>query len=199
MSTKLPRVSVGSMATLLMEKMLLESGLPTHIQSVATEDPVGALTEGNIDLLIIQAGNVTVPEGVTVQTILPWHAVLVSPRYFYWPRGELQNPLRTFVWPEGTFAHKLNERFAQAAPEFAIQAEAYTNSYLSALEMVRRGLPYQLVIPNIYLTREDARKLPQASPESPVEDALLALCKSSDAERWASYMDPALWKRAVRH
>ena len=79
-----------------------------------------------------------------------------------------------------------------------ITEQAHTGSYLSALEMVRRGLPYQLVIPDIYLSRQDRRRLPVEAPGEPIEDALVALCREDARERWAAYMEPENWQRALR-
>ncbi len=186
------------MASMLLEKMLLESGMPTDVKNVRVDQAVAGLLEDSVDIAILHAGNVAAAEGIVQQTLLPWHAVLVSPQYYYWPRQDFRNRVRTFVWQPGTFAATLTERFAAVTPELDPSESAHTGSYLSALEMVRRGLPYQLVIPDIYLSRQDRRRLPCAAPGEPIEDALVALCREDARDRWGAYMAPEYWQRALR-
>ena len=186
------------MASMLLEKMLLESGMATEVQNVRADQTVAALLEDSLDIAILHASDVAPAKGVYQQTLLPWHAVLVSPQYYYWPRNNFRTRVRTFVWQPGTFAATLTERFAAVTPGLEIAEQAHTGSYLSALEMVRRGLPYQLVLPDIYLTRQDRRRLPIEAPGEPVDDALVALCREDKRERWAPYMIEENWQRALR-
>jgi hypothetical protein len=67
------------------------------------------------------------------------------------------------------------------------------DSFLLALDLVRRGVVAEVVVPDIYLARPDpglqVDPMPQAEP-----DELVALYRQADDSDWSDLLDPQRWQ-----
>lgn len=192
-ATRFPRVSAGSLSAMLVRQVFAKLDYTHRALLLRSAAAVDALRDRDIDLAIVHRGSAsTIDDDIAVASLAPWWAVIVA------PRGSSAKALSTLTWKSGGYAEKLNHRVAAVDPEAMTPEGPLATSYLSALEMVRRGLPYRLVLPEIYLSNFDREYLSVTRPARDVVDELVALYRKVDEWRIGAILAPDLWREVVQ-
>jgi hypothetical protein len=200
-SVSYPRVSVGGMASILFEKMLSRKSLGENTGSRATsirsKDINHELRTFKIDLAIIHESTVSASTDLSVSQLIPWQAVLVMPTKFY--SGVENRKLSTIKWDEYSFGYSLYNRVMEFNPGFLNSYVDVNNvkncaSFLEALELVRCGLLYSVLIPDIYLSERDKADLKVIYPPVAVRENLVALFRREDEIKLAPFIDKMSWE-----
>ncbi|MEF8767490.1 MAG: hypothetical protein ABTS16_15310 [Candidatus Accumulibacter phosphatis] len=190
---RFPRVSAGSLSAMLVRQVFARLDYTPRALLLRSTAAVDALRDGDIDLAIVHRGSATtIDEDIAMVSLAPWRAVIAA------PRGTSARVLSTLTWESGGYGEKLNHRVALVEPEVMTPHGPLATSYLSALEMVRRGLPYRLVLPDIYLSKFDWEYLSVNRPARDVVDELVALHRKVDERRLGGVLEPDLWKEVVK-
>ena len=190
---RFPRVSAGSLSAMLVRQVFTRLDYTPRALLLRSTAAVDALRECDIDLAIVHRGSATIiDDDFAVVSLAPWRAAIAA------PRGASARALSTLTWESGGYGEKLNQRVALVDAEAVTPDGPLATSYLSALEMVRRGLPYRLVLPDIYLSKFDREYLSVTRPARDVVDELVALYRKVDEPRLGAILAPDVWKEVVQ-
>ncbi len=190
---RFPRVSAGSLSAMLVRQVFARLDCAPRALLLRSAQVMDALRDGEIDLAIVHRGSVTaIDEDVEMVSLAQWKAAIAAPRA---ASGGMPS---TLIWESGSYGEQLNRSVALVDPEVMTPQGPIATSYLSALEMVRRGLPYRLVLPDIYLSRFDWEYLSVTRPARDVVDEMVALHRKVDQRRLGAVLAADLWKEVVQ-
>jgi hypothetical protein len=193
-TTQFPRVSSGTLSAMLLEKVLQYQKIDTEILMVRSKDVIESLLKGKIDFALVHYSSIEDYHGLSVKKLLKWKPVLVSASY------GVANQFKTIVWEEGSFGDILLQKVKNSSPVFTSKLlnnreTRKGKSFLSVLELVRRELPYQVVLPDIYLTKHDKKTLFLDYPDVDIYDELVAVYREEDRDRLTKFVDKESWEK----
>jgi hypothetical protein len=190
---RFPRVACGSMAAILLERVRARAdvALP-RMMTIRSADALSALRSGSIDLVVLHElrGEIPGPEFESVP-LLPWRGVIVR------PVASLADAftLRIVRWEKGSFADLLQHRVSSSLKTWhALPNGPIGYSYLSALELIRRGTAITMAVPDIYVVRHDLEVLELQYPPDDVTGVLQAVFRRAERERLAPLLQVAVWQ-----
>jgi DNA-binding transcriptional LysR family regulator len=200
-----PRVSAGTCATFLLGEVLVELGrkLP-RLAIVRSRDALDALERDEIDIALVHGSSLEksldrnpqgVMDGVTSLALVGWETVVIRQ-----DRVEVQGKQAHFRadWEPDSMGERLNqEADIETAQETAPTIGIPCQSFLHAIELVRRGLIAAAVIPDIYLPKP-ALGFVVGKPAIPTQDQLAAIFRTAEGPRWAWLLDRSVWERVVK-
>lgn len=197
-----PRISAGTFSSILVEKMLIEEQLIEEPKMIAqlkfirSKNAILSLCNKEIDLSIMHEHSLekNLPSEIDTEDLLDWTAVLLR------PTSQPIFKLSTISWEEKkSFGYKLLAEFKRKNQDFFQDSEeTLGDSFLSALEKIRRNLPYQLVIPDIYLVDRDLKVLDALKGENPVKGKLIAVFRTGDRDLLSKYINKEIWEKSAR-
>lgn len=187
-----PRVSAGPGAAMLFAQTLghLSQTLP-GLRLVRSRDVVESLRTGSIDIALVHASSTTLwpfplasSPWLKSVTLLPWRAVRCRA-----PDGPASAAEAFLCWDPGS----MGERLAAAhgggrghGPGWPCQ------SFIHALELVRRGIVAQAIVPSIYVASTDSLLSLEYIVDA-TEDCLLAVYRREDGRQWEYLFQPDAW------
>jgi hypothetical protein len=195
-----PRVSAGTCATFMLAAVLstITPRLP-RCDVVRSRDVLPALESCEIDMAFVHgrsiglhgdASRYEIKREIVGLPVLTWRAVIVR-RVL----GSAMQEARVAhaSWQAGSTGELINLGYHLLPPpkpdmSFGIPCQ----SFLHAIELVRRGLVEEVVVPDIYLPPYEP-SLVITVPEKTAVDQLVAVCRTHELPRWAALADPAAW------
>lgn len=201
--TSSARVSAGTSFSLLLLTFLQQQGrLLKRIALLRSHQVLDALIQDEIDVAFLHRESLpfqlnqerqTVIAKIEAVPILVWQAKVICPKADKSSHGNLQT---TIEWEVGSMGERLSNIIDPVKrlsnPSLRIQC----HSFLECIELVRRGLVEQAVVPDIYL-RSSEPDLKLLEPEKPCQGDLIALYRSNERSRWDWLLDKQSWE-AIR-
>jgi hypothetical protein len=199
-----PRISAGTCATFLLGQVLVALGrqLP-RLAIVRSRDALQALRSDQVDVALVHGSSLGMGPsqlqrelggGITGFALAGWEAVSIR-------RDEAGEPGQRerfhACWESGSLGARLNQdpgtgSATEAVPTVGLPCQ----SFLHAIELVRRGLIAEAVVPDLYLPKP-ASGLVVAKPEAPAKDQLVAVYRTAEGPRWAWLLDRSIWEQVV--
>lgn len=200
-----PRVSAGTCATFLLGEVLAELGrkLP-RLAIVRSRDALPALKSDEIDVALVHGSSVgmgpsqlqrELGEGITGFALVGWETVIVRQ-----DEADERGQRERFhaCWELGSLGARLNQETSPvSSPEADPTVGLPCQSFLHAIELVRRGLVAEAVVPDLYLPKP-ALGLIVEKPEAPTKDQLVAVYRTAEGPRWVWLLDRSVWERVVK-
>ena len=199
-----PCVSAGTCAMLLLYEVLKKIDKPMpRLIIIRSRNIFSSLKKYEIDIALVHRQSTENeinsrleefhPE-ITCHELLKWNAFIISKNSGeYGERGFQTRP----YWESGS----LGERLSKANKSAAIKTDIEINnipcqSFLHAIELVRRGLIKETVIPDIYLPRPTEDFVIEL-PDMPISDQLVAVFRKRDQPRWGWLFKRSIWEEAA--
>lgn len=196
-SVSSPVVSSGPSAATLLAKVAAEAGISlSRAAFLRSDKAVEALQHDEIDIAMLHGSSLqrvldgrALPEGLTCRHLLAWRPVRVRSAATGARRARLR-----IAWEPNSLGDRLAKADPQPKTEGATGPLTWPcDSFLLALDLLRRGVVAEVVVPDIYLPRADpgleVEPMPQAGP-----DELVALYRQADDADWADLLDPPRWQ-----
>ncbi|MFO1430128.1 MAG: hypothetical protein U1F76_08320 [Candidatus Competibacteraceae bacterium] len=195
-AARFPRIAAGNTLAILIHEVLQEiqweqSSYQILLRAVGAVD---ALRSGEIDLHLLHESSLERrPEDLEQVRLLEWTAVIVEPLQ----QPEPEKMIRQWLaWPSDSHAARLNARVLGEEWRKASEHPGPSlGSYVAALEAIRIGLPFKMVVPDIYLMPGDRQALKMIHPSSMVKEWLVGLYRRSDQARLQSLIESRFWER----
>lgn len=200
-----PRISAGTFSSILVEQMLIEEqkmagkDAVSRLEFIRSKDVILSLRSKEIDIAILHEDSLkkTDPSEIDTEYLLDWTAVLLR------PTSQPQFQLSTITWKENSFGDRLLVKFQKSHPSYFQESKeppTVGDSFLSALEKIRRNLPYELVIPDIYLVDRDLKVLDALGGKDPdpVKGKLIAVFRTGERDQLSKYINKETWVRSTR-
>jgi hypothetical protein len=190
--SRFPRVACGRSLRLLLQEFILRLSLEAtaRLSFVRSGRSGDLLKEGVVDLLMAHKSRLEEMPSMHTETVelQQWRAVIVRPKL------RVDTSMAAIQWQPGSHAQELSQSAAQLDRAYAkLRAGVRAESYLEALELVRRRLPLACVVPDIYLRNTDWTEL-DVSRFDAIGDTLVAVFRAIDRDRLAALVDPSAWK-----
>ena len=200
-----PLVSAGTSAMLLLVEVLGVLGRQfPRVSVVRSRDIWHALNSDEVDIAITHGSSVGLALGVHRKELKPgllghalldWQSVLVKRT-----EGGRANGGGNFrpLWQPGSLGDQLYRTATQpVAAQKRSEAAIPCQSFLHAVELVRRGLICDAVVPDIYVTHPAVDFVLEPT-ELPVRDQLVAICRAEEQPRWAWLFERSVWERVAK-
>lgn len=196
-AARFPRIAAGSSLAILIHEVLREIQWEQSSYQILLRaaGAVDALRSGEIDLHLLHESSLEgKPDDLEQVRLLEWTAVIVEP-----PQQPEHEPVarQWLTWPVGSHAARLNARVLGEEWQKARDNPGPSlGSYVAALEAIRIGLPFKMVIPDIYLMPGDWQTLKVTDLSSiTTKEWLIALCRSTDWQRLQEFLERQVWEK----
>ncbi len=188
-----PRVSAGSSAAALLFLYLGRSGMDQGRTSIVRSRHVQAsLLNEEIDMALVHSFSTTgadLDKGIGMTALLEWRPVLVR---IVGDRRTLGSSPILFWEPGST-----GERLAGEGAASQASGTVPTTSFLQALELVRRGIAREAIVPDIYLGEREWQDLEVRRLSRNPPGSLVALYRESECHRLEPFLDIKIWHRSI--
>lgn len=203
-----PRISAGTTISMLLVRLIQLRGktLDQPLAIFRSCQILGALQEDRIDVAFASSespalrtqgiafsapGDVrALSEGLEAAAVAAWTARLIRAQPL--DGSDAGTPFAEIEWEPGSTGAELTARAGVPLRPRGFQVRC--QSFLEAMELVRRGCVQEAVIPDLYLLGR-VGDLSVGAPPCQVTGHLVALYRGQDRERWKWLMDTDLWAR----
>lgn len=188
----------------LLAEVLIELGreLP-RLAIVRSGDVLRALECDEIDIALVHGCSMGLGlslhqqelwPGITGLALVEWRAAVVRKDD---TEKRSQRPQFYACWEPGSMGDQLSREAGQVFPTKTNSAVGIPcQSFLHAIELVRRGLIEEVVVPDIYLPRPAVGFVIEPI-EVPIRDQLAAVYRTQEEPRWAWLFERSAWERTV--
>lgn len=195
-----PRVSAGaSISLLLLSFLQQQKRVLGRFSLLRSRQVIQALMDDQIDVAFLHNESLKLPLDIKKQTVVPkieavslleWQAKVISPKV---DNSKLKGVIE---WERGSMGERLSQLLPSGnwSPNNGYGLRIQSHSFLEAIEMVRRGLVGQAVVPDIYL-RASEPDLKVLDPEKPGRGDIIALYRVDEYERWDWLLDKQSWEK----
>jgi hypothetical protein len=171
---------------------------------VRSRDAFHALEGDEIDIALVHGSSVGIDpsqlqrdlkESITGLALVGWETVVIKQ-----DTANMQGQRERFraCWEPGSMGDRLNHETGTASSrETNPIVDIPCQSFLHAIELVRRGLITEAVVPDIYLPKPTSGLVVE-KPATPTKDQLVAVFRTTERPRWAWLLDRSVWERVAK-
>lgn len=193
-----PVVSTGPSAATLLGEVACKAQLSMRRAAfIRTRSAIGALRQDEIDIALLHGSSLReslkgrdLPEDLVQRDLLKWRPV----------RARLAERARegamiAMQWEPGSLGERLANAYSAVRDDGSRLTTWPCDSFLLALDLLRRGVVAEVVAPDIYVPA-DSTLVVESIPDA-AADSLVALIRRADAADWDTLLDERCWQ-AVR-
>lgn len=197
-----PRLSAGTSVSLLLLAFLQQQGRSLErFAFFRSRQVLDALLQDEIDLAFLHGESIGFTAGRDKQrvaskleavSVIEWNAKIICPK-----NQSKQGILPAVIeWESGSTGERLAQIITQSNELSSNSLRVRCRSFLESIELVRRGLVGQAVVPDIYLrsVESDLRVL---TPEKLHQGDLIAIYRTDERSRWEWLLDKTSWEKVV--
>ncbi len=199
--TSSPRVSAGTSVSLLLLAFLQQQGRSLkRFALFRSRQVLDALMQDEIDLAFLHGESIGFRRGrdkqrlapkIEAVSVLQWQAKVICPK-----TDSRQATLPAVIeWEPGSTGERLAQVLTRSNGISSKGLRVRCRSFLESIELVRRGLVQQAVVPDIYL-RSSEPDLEVLTPEKLHQGDLIAVYRADERSRWDWLLDKQSWEKA---